>query len=243
MTQGNTRYSRQILWPEFGEEGQRILSAKRVFIAGLGGLGSIVAYYLAGAGVGTLVICDSDEIILSNLNRQVLYSTDCIGIDKAACAYSSLHGLNPEIDIVPLKTSITDDNAKELIGTCDLVLDCFDSIQGRHVLNRASVELRIPMIYGGVHAFSGQLTFLSPPDTPCFACLFPGVLESTGPVPVFGPAAGIIGSMQALEAIKYLSGLGGNLRNSLLLIRGLSWEIEVLPLFRQPHCPVCGGIG
>lgn len=236
----NSRYARQTLFPDFGEEKQKLLAEKRVFIAGAGGLGSIVSYYLSAAGVGTIQICDHDAVNISNLNRQILHSTSRIGMAKTDSAEIVLKDLNPEVRLIKIHEKLADRNSRELISGSDLVIDCLDSMQARHVLNRACVSEGIPFIHGGIQAFCGQLTFFNPPETGCLACLFPETEEPGGPIPVFGPAAGIIGSFEALEAIKFLSGLGTPLYGTLLYIDGLSSSVERFSLSRIRDCPVCG---
>ena len=180
------RYSRQILFEPFGEKGQELLKTKKVFIAGAGGLGSVVSYYLTAAGVGTIGICDFDQITLSNLNRQILHSTSRIGMDKVESAFNTLSDLNPEVSIQTLKERITEDNCNDLIEGYDLIMDCMDNMKTRHVLNRGAFKLSIPMIHGGIQGLAGQLTFLNPPKTPCLACIAPEYPDSGNPIPVFG---------------------------------------------------------
>lgn len=235
----NRRYERQVLLPELGADGQKLLAQASVLVAGAGGLGGPAALYLAAAGVGHLMICDSDEVELSNLNRQILYRTKHLGQDKASTAGRVLEELNPEIRVEAVSLRLDRNNMVELAKGVDVVLDCLDNIPSRHEINFWSVKKGIPIVHAGIEGWNGQISFLHPPHTPCLACLFSENEEQKGPVPVLGALPGILGSMQALEAIKYLSGQEGLLRNKLLLFDGLSMESSLTSIRKLENCPVC----
>ncbi len=233
------RYLRQMIIPGWGEEGQEKIAAATVFIAGAGGLGSPVAYYLAAAGVGTVRLCDNGEIETSNLNRQVLYGDRDNGKAKAETAAERLRGLNGSIEVIPLAGRIEDSAAAGLVGDADLMIDCLDNFETRYVLNRLSVARGIPLIHAGVAEFSGQMTFLHPPETPCLSCIFPEV-PAQGTIPIAGPTAGVMGALEAVEALKYLTGIGRGLRNRLLIWSGEEQTFDTVEIARDDNCPVCG---
>lgn len=234
------RYARQIMIPRIGEEGQRRLKAATVFIAGLGGLGSISAQYMAAAGVGDLVITDRDRVSLSNLNRQILHRTADLDWSKTESARKKLVALNPECRIRPVATTITADNAATLIAGADLVLDATDNMATRLHLNRAAVSRGIPFIYGGIDGFDGMVSSFIPGETGCLACVFTGRSGKDRPVPgVLGPTAGLIASIQSLEAIKYITGAGEMLKGRLLCIQGLDMSFREIRVEPNPDCPVC----
>ncbi|MBP7736015.1 MAG: HesA/MoeB/ThiF family protein [Spirochaetes bacterium] len=231
-------YSRQLGIAGWGGAAQERLKSSTVFVAGAGGLGSPVLYYLAAAGIGTLVICDYDTIEMTNLNRQILHEYGKIGQFKVDSAGTSLSELNPFIKVIRVKTKLTKKNAISLVGDPDLIVDCLDNFETRHILNRVSVEKKIPMIHGGVAEFRGQITFLHPPETPCLAC-FLDRKDRKGKIQVAGATAGVIGSLQASEAIKYCAGIGPALKNRLMFWDGLSMKFETITIRRNPRCRVC----
>ena len=237
--QERERYHRQIIFPGWGPEAQETIKNSTVFIAGAGGLGSPVSMYLAVAGVGTLRICDCGKPELSNLNRQILHDDSRIGMNKALSARQTLERLNPDIRVEARTDIIDDDSVAEIIGKADLIMDCLDNFDTRHVLNRYALQENIPMIHGGVFGMSGQITFLHPPETPCLWCIQPG---SPPPVlfPIVGATAGVIGTLQALEALKYLSGVGTVLKSNLRIWDGAEMDFTLLPHKKNPGCPVCG---
>jgi molybdopterin/thiamine biosynthesis adenylyltransferase len=237
--QERERYHRQIIFPDWGIDTQERLKKAHVFIAGAGGLGSPVSMYLATAGIGTLRICDCGEPELSNLNRQILHDDSRIGINKALSARQTLERLNPDIRIETRTENINDETVDEIIGEVDLIMDCLDNFDTRHVLNRYALRKHIPMVHGGVSGMNGQITFLHPPETPCLWCIQPG---SPPPVlfPIVGATAGMIGSLQALEALKYLSGIGTLLKSNVLFWNGATMDFMTLPQQKNPGCPVCG---
>jgi len=233
------RYHRQIIFEGWGEDTQLKLKQSSVFVAGAGGLGSPVSIYLAVAGIGTIKICDCGDPELSNLNRQILHDDTRIGKNKALSAYETLSALNPDVEITPLPKKITGDTVASLIGRVDLIVDCMDNFDTRHILNQYAVKTGIPLIHAGVYGMRGQLTFIQTPETPCLWCINPG---SPPPVvfPIVGATAGIMGCIEALEAIKYLSGVGTNLKGTLLIWDGATMEFISLPQKKVPDCPVCG---
>jgi molybdopterin/thiamine biosynthesis adenylyltransferase len=231
-------YSRHLGIPSWGAAAQDKLKGSKVFVAGAGGLGSPVLYYLAAAGVGNLLVCDYDLIDISNLNRQIIHRFNRIGEMKVESAQASLQELNPFINITPLSKKITSKNAGDLVSGSDIIIDCLDNFKTRHILNRVSATLHIPMIHAGVSEFRGQITFLHPPETPCLACLIPEDNKKRVNY-IAGATPGVIGSLQALEAIKYLTGIGTTLKNRMLFWDGLSMEFEAISLKRNPRCRVC----
>jgi molybdopterin/thiamine biosynthesis adenylyltransferase len=234
-------YTRHLGIPSWGTSGQEKLKGSRVFVAGAGGLGSPVLYYLTAAGIGNLILCDCDRIDMSNLNRQILHRFKRIGGPKADSARDTLEELNPFVTITSINKKITPKNAEDLVEGSDLIIDCLDNFKTRHVLNRVSVSLRVPMIHAGVSEFRGQVTFLHPPETPCLACFLPEV-DVKKINYIAGTTAGVIGSLQAVEAIKYLAGIGATLKNRILFWDGLSMEFETISLKRNPGCRVCKNI-
>lgn len=237
-----TRYDRQMMLPNWGEAGQERLSAATAFVAGAGGLGSPAAIYLAVAGVGELRICDSDTIELSNLNRQILHSEERIGMSKAISGRTALAAVNSSIRVEALTTMINAENVDELVGGSDIIVDCMDNFDTRYVLNDCAIRKGIPFVHGSVWGLAGQLTFIHVPQTPCLRCIFP-----EGPVkelfPVVGCTPGVIGCLQAVEAIKYLVGLKDNLKGELLLWDGELVDFQRVKVRRDPSCPDCGAAG
>lgn len=232
------QYERQILIKGWGTEAQEKIKNTTVFIAGAGGLGSSASMYLATAGFGRLIICDYDNVELSNLNRQILHNHKRIGMNKADSALITLRDINPSTDIVLIKEKITKKNAKKLIGNSDIIIDCLDNFQTRHILNKISVEFEIPMIHAGITEFHGQITFLNPPETPCLACFY-----SENPkkeiFPITGATAGIFGSLQAMEAIKYITGIGENLKNKILFFDGKEMRFSTINISHNLKCKIC----
>ena len=233
----NEKYIRQIML--FGEEGQEKLENAKVFVAGAGGLGSPVSTYLAVAGIGKIIIADFDSVDLSNLNRQFLHHEKDIGREKIKSAEEKLLSLNPEIKVETIREKITDENAGSIVPPCDLIIDALDNFDTRHVLNRLAVERNIPLIHGAVSGYRGQATTIIPGKTPCLCCIFPSSFKKEV-FPVLGTTPGVIGSIQANEAIKYLTGQGKLLENRLLLWDGLSCSFSELHVNKAENCPVCG---
>jgi adenylyltransferase/sulfurtransferase len=235
------RYSRQMQLPEIGLEGQARIAAGRVLVAGLGGLGSIGAYYLAAAGVGHLRLVDRDRVALDNLNRQILHASADIGRPKTASAAEKLTRLNPHCRVEAIETDIGDDHAEALIEGCSVIFDATDNRATRQVLNSASVKKGVPFVYGGISGWQGMASTFIPGRTPCFSCMFPSTAESIAvePPPALGPTAGLVASLQCLDTLQLLVGLVPRLAGRLLRFSGATMEFHLLPIDRNPHCPVC----
>jgi len=236
------RYHRQMLIPGWGRQGQERLAAATAFIAGAGGLGSPAAIYLAAAGVGRLRICDDGQPEISNLNRQILFSEVDVGRSKALSARDALSTINPHVIVEPLPERITAESAQNLVDDSSIILDCLDNFETRHVLNRLAVARHLPMIHAGIYGLCGQLTFIHSPATPCLACIFPGSVPAQV-FPVVGVTPGVIGTLQAAEAIKWITGIGSNLKGRLLIWDGVEMNFQEVPIKRDPRCPVCGQKG
>jgi len=238
------RYSRQIMLPELGIEGQERLCSARVLIIGLGGLGSPAAMYLAAAGIGTLQLADDDQVDLSNLQRQVLHTTDRIGLDKTVSAQAGLNAINPETRLILHSTRLQDQDLLAAVEAADLVLDCSDNFATRFDLNQACHDLQTPLVSGAAIRWDGQITvFDNRPGSPCYRCLYTEDGEEElrcSENGVVAPLVGIIGAMQALEAIKLLSGVGEPLGGRLLMLDALRMQWRELRLRPDPACPVCG---
>ncbi len=233
------RYHRQMIFPDWGEEAQARLKNSTVFVAGAGGLGSPVSMYLAVAGVGTIRICDFSTPDLSNLNRQILHDDSRIGKNKAVSAQETLTKLNPDITVEPVLEKITEETVARLIGNVNLIVDCMDNFETRQILNKYAVKSLTPMIHAGVFGMRGQITFIKPPETPCLWCMHTGTVPQVV-FPIVGATAGVVGCLEALEAIKYLSGVGTNLMGRMLIWDGFNMEFVELSQKKMPDCPVCG---
>jgi len=234
------RYHRQMMISGWGEEGQTKLKAARVFVAGAGGLGSPASIYLAVAGVGHIAICDFDSPDLTNLNRQILHHDSRIGINKAESAKMTLSQLNPSIEVEALSTRIEPDTVDDLVGDAQVIVDCMDNFPTRYVLNGCAIRKGIPFVHGSIWGLEGKLTFIHVPETPCFQCLFP-VPPERALFPVVGATPGTIGCLQAMETLKYLTGVGENLKGRMLLWDGQEMEFVVCKVAKNPSCPACGG--
>jgi sulfur-carrier protein adenylyltransferase/sulfurtransferase len=239
------RYSRHLLLPDVGLDGQlRLLDAK-VLCIGAGGLGSPAALYLAAAGVGTLGLVDDDVVDASNLQRQVLHTTDRVGTPKVDSAATALTALNPDVKVVPHRVRLDRDNALELLAGYDLVLDGADNFQTRYLLNDAALRLGKPVIHASIFRFEGQLTVFSGEGGPCYRCLYPEPpppehAPSCAEAGVLGVLPGVVGVLQATEAIKLLLGIGASLAGRLLLYDALAMRFRELKLRADPRCPTCG---
>ncbi|QDF98227.1 molybdopterin biosynthesis protein MoeB [Azoarcus sp. DD4] len=239
------RYSRHILLPEIGVEGQEAILAARVLVVGAGGLGSPAAMYLAAAGVGTLVLADGDTVDLTNLQRQILHSQDAVGRPKVESGRDTLARLNPLARVEALVERLEGAALDEQIAAADVVLDCSDNFATRHAINRACVRHRKPLVSGAAIRFDGQVSVfdLRKPDSPCYHCLFPEGDEveevRCAVMGVFAPLTGIIGTTQAAEALKLIVGCGTTLDGRLLLLDGLAMEWRSVSLGRDPGCAVC----
>ncbi len=232
------RYNRQILLEEWGEEGQARISSACVFVAGAGGLGSPVAMYLAAAGVGEIRICDGDVVELSNLNRQILHSDERVGELKAESAARTLRALNPTIRVTAFSEILDETNADRIIGKADILVDCLDNYETRYLLNDFSVQRRIPLVHGAIWGLMGQVTFLNPPETACLQCFIPSP-PAFGTFPAVGATPGVIGSLQVIEVLKFLTGIGTNLRDTLLLVDGEDMTFNKLSIQPSRLCPAC----
>jgi adenylyltransferase/sulfurtransferase len=232
------RYNRQILIDGIGIEGQEKLKKSKILIAGAGGLGSPVSLYLAAAGVGTLRIVDNDRVSLSNLNRQVLYGNKDVGAGKAETAKAKMLELNPHISVESITELITGDNVSDLAEGCDLIIDAMDNFAARYLLNDAAIKKNIPFIYGGVYGLEGALSTIIPFKTPCLRCIFPDA-PPPGTAPVLGATTGVIGSLQAMEAVKYIVGTGRLLTDRLLIFDGFNLKFREVTLKRNSRCPCC----
>ncbi len=235
-----TRYSRQIILPDLGEEGQKRLRASSALILGAGGLGSPAAFYLASAGVGRLVLIDCEPVELSNLNRQILHWQQNIGERKVLSGKEKLTRLNPEIDITVQDTRFTKANAAELLREIDVAIDCLDNMESRFALNETCFQLGIPFVHGGLRGLLGEVTAIVPGRTPCLECIFPRRQEKSEPFPVLGATAGVVGSLQAVEAVKLLAGFGELLTGRMLYIDTGKMQFRSLQLKHNPDCPICG---
>ena len=239
------RYARHLVLDEVGPAGQAKLKAAKVLVVGAGGLGSPAALYLTAAGVGTVGLVDFDEVDASNLQRQVLYGESDVGRPKLEAAAERLRDLNPHIRIVLHQARLSSDNAMEIIGRYDLVIDGTDNFPTRYLVNDACVLLGKRNVYGSILKFDGQVSVFAGDDAPCYRCLFrqpppPGLVPSCAEGGVLGVLPGIIGSLQALEAVKLITGVGDPLVGRLLLFDGLKLKWRELKLKRNPECPVCG---
>lgn len=234
------RYQRQWILPEIGERGQHRIKQATVMIAGLGGLGSISAYYMAAAGVGHLKIIDMDRVAGHNLNRQLLHTTADIGKPKTASALATLKALNPWCHIETMTARITVDTVGAMVSGCDLILDGTDTIDTRRVLHRAAREKNIPFIFGGVNGFDGMVATFIPGRFACLECIFP-IHAHPAPevIGVIGPAAGVIASLQCMEAVNLLIGRGAGLSGALMHVHGLDMRIKKVAIDRNPDCHIC----
>jgi molybdopterin/thiamine biosynthesis adenylyltransferase/rhodanese-related sulfurtransferase/molybdopterin converting factor small subunit len=239
------RYSRHLIIPEVGVEGQQRLKKARVVCIGAGGLGSPASLYLAAAGVGTLGLVDFDVVDFSNLQRQILYSSSDVGRRKVEAAASRLSALNPEVRVVTHETPLSSANALDVLRGYDVVVDGADNFPTRYLVNDACVLLGIPNAYGSIFRFDGQASVFATKGGPCYRCLYPeppppGLVPSCAEGGVLGVLPGIIGTIQATEAIKLILGIGTTLAGRLLLLDALSMEFRTMKLRRDPACPVCG---
>ncbi len=241
------RYSRQILLLQIGIEGQRKLLDARVLVIGLGGLGSPVSMYLAASGVGTLVLVDHDRVELTNLQRQIIHTTESLGMPKVESARRTLAALNPDIRIETLDHKLDETELARAVAEADAVVDASDNFTTRFAVNRACVAARKPLISGAVVRFEGQVSVFrnDRAGSPCYACLYRDTAaedaELCSQFGVLAPAAGIIGTIQAAETIKVLAGIGESLDGRVLVLDVLNMEWRTVKLRRDPGCPVCGG--
>jgi adenylyltransferase/sulfurtransferase len=240
------RYSRHITLPAIGEAGQQRLLDSHVLIVGLGGLGSPVAMYLAGAGVGKLTLADFDTVEISNLQRQIAHSTERVGELKTHSARAACHAINPDIEIDVIDFAMEANELEGIIPHCSAVVECSDNFPTRFAVNASCVQHKIPLITGAAIRFDGQITVIRPdrPDSPCYRCLYTegsDTAESCALTGVLGPVVGMIGCVQAIETIKVLCNVGEDLCGRLVLFDGLGMEWHEIQLRRSADCPVCNG--
>jgi adenylyltransferase/sulfurtransferase len=239
------RYSRHLLLPEIGLEGQKKLKGAKVLIVGTGGLGAPLAFYLAAAGVGTLGLLDFDVVEESNLQRQIIHSARDVDRPKVASARDKIRGLNPKIKVIAHNLELTEKNALDIIRDYDIVVDGTDNFQTRYIVNDACVLLKKPNVYGSVYQFEGQVSVFYAEKGPCYRCLYPsppppGLVPSCSVGGVMGVLPGIVGTIQACEAIKLIVGAPKALIGRLLIFDAWNMKFRELKLMKEPHCPVCG---
>ncbi|HWX09782.1 MAG TPA: molybdopterin-synthase adenylyltransferase MoeB, partial [Gaiellaceae bacterium] len=241
-----SRYSRHILIPEVGEAGQLKLLSSRILLIGAGGLGSPASLYLAAAGVGTIGIVDDDRVDASNLQRQIAHSTERLGDWKADSAKATIEALNPDVNVITYKERLTSENVDRILADgWDVIVDGADNFPTRYLVNDAAVWHNIPLVHGSIYRFEGQVSVFKPHEGPCYRCLFPQppppeLAPSCAEGGVLGVLPGIVGSLQASEALKLALGIGESLSGRLLLFDALSTEFSEVTLRRDPNCPVCG---
>jgi molybdopterin/thiamine biosynthesis adenylyltransferase len=239
------RYSRHILLPQIAYEGQKSLTKSRALIVGAGGLGSPAALYMAAGGVGELTICDFDTVDLTNLQRQIIHTTQSVGINKALSAQRTLNAINPEVVVHTVQEKSTEQAFEKLISAADVVLDCSDNFATRYALNRLCFKLKKPLVSGAAIGFEGQVTVFDfrQQTSPCYHCLFPDDGSETemrcSENGVFSPLVGMIGTAQAAEAMKLLMGIGQSLEGRLLLLDALNMEWRTIKLSKDQKCAVC----
>ena len=239
------RYSRHILLDEMGIEGQEAVLAAHALIIGAGGLGSPAALYLASAGVGHITLVDDDVVDLTNLQRQIAHTTDRVGVAKVDSAALAIAAINPGVRVTPLKTRVDADALDALVRHASVVLDCSDNYATRQAVNAACVRHRKPLVAGAVIRFDGQITVVDPrdPQAPCYACIFPPEAsfeeERCSTMGVFAPLVGVVGAVQAAEALKLVAGIGTSLAGRLLMLDGRSMEWSTMRVQRAPGCTVC----
>ena len=239
------RYARQIRLPSLGTDGQEQLKRSSVLIVGAGGLGSPAAMYLAAAGIGRIGIADADQVDVSNLHRQLLHRTDDVGSSKVASARDTLTGINPHVRVEAMGVRVSRENALDLVTAYDVVIDGTDNFPTRYLLNDACVMTGRPLIYGSVDRFEGQVSVFATERGPCYRCLFPtppdpGSVQNCADAGVLGVLPGLVGTLQATEALKLILGLGDTLEGRLLLVDTLAMRFRTIGIDRDPACPACG---
>ncbi len=239
------RYSRHILLDDVGIEGQQRLLNSHALVVGAGGLGSPVAMYLAASGVGQITLADHDVVDITNLQRQIAHTTERVGQAKVHSAALAMHALNPDVRITPLQEKLNAEQLDSLVANANVVLDCCDNFQTRQAINAACVKHRVPLVSGAAIRMDGQLAVYDARDaaSPCYACVFPPDVApeeaQCATLGVLAPLVGVMGSLQAMEAVKLLSGIGSRLTGQLQLLDGRDLAWTSLRLARNPHCPVC----
>ena len=238
-------YSRQIVLPELGRRGQDKLRRSKVAIVGLGGLGSASALYLALAGVGYLRLVDQDTVELNNLHRQVLYSLDNLRYPKVEVAAQRIQEMNSSVKVEPIPKNVREDNVEEVVKGMDCVVDGLDNMRTRYLINRTCAKQKIPYVFGAAIGIEGNLSVFAPPETPCLECILPGLDDSQLPTcqtrGVLGTTTGIIGTMQAMESVKLLAGIGENLKGKLMICDFRDMYFTKINIFKRPDCPACQG--
>ncbi len=237
--QDKERYSRQIIIPGFGEEGQRKLKNASAAVVGVGGLGSAVSTYLTVAGIGKIILIDNDKVEIGNLNRQILHFEKDIGKSKIGSAIEKLRKINSEIEVIGFEERIDEENALNLIKGSNCVVDCTDNFRTRYVLNDAALKLGIPLFHGACRAWEGQATTIIPKKTPCLRCIFPKPPPEEK-TPIIGSVAGTIGTIQATEVIKFLLGIQPLLTNKLLIYDSKFLTYDLIHVKRKKDCTGCG---
>ncbi|MHC1587481.1 MAG: HesA/MoeB/ThiF family protein [Candidatus Syntropharchaeia archaeon] len=230
------RYDRQIMI--FGEEAQKKLKKAKVFVAGLGGLGSPISIYLTVAGVGNIRIVDCDVVERSNLNRQILHWEKDIGSMKSKSAEEKLREMNPDVNIEAFHEEINEDTVFELVGDSEIIVDAMDNFEARYLLNKVAIERRIPLVHGAVYGFEGRITTIIPGETPCLRCIYPRAPPASK-FPAIGTAPGVIGVIEANEVIKLITGVGEVLKGALLIWDGLDSSFERVRIERKEDCKEC----
>jgi len=233
------RYDRQIMIGEIGEKGQEKLKRSRVVIAGAGGLGSPIAIYLVAAGIGMIRIIDHDQVVLSNLNRQILHWEEDVGGKKVDSARTKLRKLNSDVEIEAIPETITESNVSRLMDGCEVIVDAMDNLPTRYILNQCAIEKNIPFFHGAVTGFEGRAMTILPGKTACLRCMYRGPIAQEK-FPVVGVAPAVIGVIQATEVIKYLLGIGRLLTNRLLIYDGLNITFSEFIINKNPNCDHCG---
>jgi len=237
-------YSRQTIIKDIGEEGQRKLTGARVLVVGCGGLGAPVLYYLTAVGIGNIGLCDNDVVSMSNLNRQILFTAADIGAPKAFTAEKRIKALNPNLKTIVYEQTFDIDLASSIISEYDVIIDCLDNFKTRFILNNACVTIRKPFVHAGVEEFYGQIMTIIPGKGPCLCCLFPSGVKRESkkyPVGIIGAAAGVIGSLQALEAVKLLLGKK-TASDGMVTFNGINTTIEKVEIKQNPNCGICRGL-
>ena len=239
------RYSRQIILPEVGGKGQGKLLNARVLIIGAGGLGSPAALYLASAGIGKIGIVDSDKVELNNLQRQILHATKDVGRPKVNSAKDRLNGINQDVEIIPYNIRLTSKNILDIIKKYGIIVDGSDNFPTRYLVNDACVLSKKPLSHGGIFRFDGQAITIIPGESACYRCLFPeppppGLVPSCQEAGILGAVAGVIGTVQANEVLKYILGMGDLLAGKLLVFNALDSSFRQVKVPKDPKCPVCG---
>jgi len=243
-TNQQERYSRHLVIPDFGEKGQKRLLEARVLVVGMGGLGSPAAFYLAAGGVGKLGLMDPDRVDRSNLQREILHTTADVGRLKVESAAEKLAALNPEVTLQLYREGITAANAETLVRDYDFVISATDNFESKFQINDACVAMRVPFSHGGINRYHGQTITVLPGRTACFRCFFPeppapGMVPTAAATGVLGAAAGMLGTVQAAETVKFLTGVGELLTDTLLTFNAADMDFQKIKLGRQPGCPAC----